>query len=277
MSNLTAPAWVDAHAHICSAEMPLNDHELASEAFQKGCRGLVEVATDLVSLERAMFLQKQFPWVAVSAAVTPHEADTFDPAVLTEVEQLARAGDLQAVGETGLDYFHWAHTAERQKRVAARQLELAAEANLPLVIHCRDAFEDFFALLNHHYSRQGSWLPGMLHCFTGSAAEADKLVDHGWYVSISGVVTYKKSEELRDIVTRIPLERLLVETDAPWLAPQTFRGKVNRPALILETYQILADLKKVPMHVLQKQVMTNLQRLIPFKGWVGESPGCETP
>jgi TatD DNase family protein len=272
-----AHAWVDAHAHICSSEMPLDPRMVADEAYENGCRGLVEVATDLPSLEKALLLQRQFPWIAIAAAVTPHEAEHYDPAFLDQITRLAGSSSLQAIGETGLDYWHRSHTEKQQKQIAAVQMELAAQSQLPLVIHCRDAFDDFFALLDHHYARGGRWLPGMLHCFTGTASEAERLLAQGWMISISGVVTYKKSEDLRRIVAQIPAKQLLVETDAPWLAPQSCRGKVNRPSLILETYEQVALLQGLTIAELKQQVLQNLQTLFHFKGWSEASPGYKNP
>jgi TatD DNase family protein len=259
--------WIDAHAHITSDDMPLQAVDLMREAAAAGCVGLVEVATDAASLQRAWALQRACPVVAVAAAVTPHEAASFDPAFVELIDHAVREGKIQAVGETGLDYFHWKETERVQKIECARQLELAAISGLPVIIHCRDAFEDFFALLDHHYSQSGRWLPGMLHCFTGNRQEALVLIEKGWMVSISGVVTYKKSEELRQIVPLIPDQQLLIETDAPWLAPQSQRGKTNRPVGLLETAEMIARLRQQPVEQVLRLAADNARRLIPFKGW----------
>jgi TatD DNase family protein len=268
--------WVDAHAHIVSAEMPLAASDLMAEAVAMGCTALVEVATDLSSLQRALELQQRFPMVAVAAAVTPHDAGEFDPLFLESIESLSQSGRLQAIGETGLDYFHWRDTERAQKRLCAQQMELAAERGLPLVIHCREAFDDFFSLLDQHYARAGRWLPGMLHCFTGTRAEAQRLLDQGWLLSFSGVLSYKKSHELREIAREAPLSQILIETDAPWLAPQSRRGQTNRPLWILETAEVLAQLKGLPVDEVWQAVQHNLRRLIPFTGWEDRCKARET-
>lgn len=268
--------WIDAHAHLTSDEMPLQPTDLMIEAAERGCVGLVEVATDMASFERAWDLQRAFPFVAVAAAVTPHEAAAFDPAFAERIALSVQQGLLQAVGETGLDYLHWRGTERAQKIQCARQLELAAGSGLPVIIHCRDAFEDFFSLLDQHYSQRGSWLPGMLHCFTGTQQEAVTLIEKGWMVSISGVVTYKKSEDLRRIVPLIPDQQLLIETDAPWLAPQSQRGKTNRPIGLLETAEKVAQLRQQPLEHVLRITADNVRRLIPFKGWAA-APLRETP
>lgn len=265
--------WIDAHAHLSVPEMTLPAVPLLQEAAARGCVGVVNVATDPTSFQLAQALQKEIPWAVVAAAVTPHEAGPASEAWLEQVIQAAHVGQLVAVGETGLDYFHWKETQPEQRSYLKRQLELAAELELPVVIHCRGegAFEDLFSMLDLHYARGGRWLPGMLHCFTGTAEEAERLVAQGWYVSISGIVTYPKSQSLRDIAAAIPLERLLLETDAPWLAPQSCRGKINRPDHLLETAQVVAVSRQTSRSDLMAAVTQNARRLFPQAPFGGTS------
>ena len=169
----------------------------------------------------------------------------------------ARNGDLVAVGETGLDY-HYTHSKrETQQQFLRRYLALALECNLPVIIHCREAFADLFAILDDAYGSS----KGVLHCFTGTCDEARAVIARGWCLSLSGIVTFKKSEQLRAVAKETPLTQLLIETDTPYLAPQSRRGQPNEPAYLEETAQMIADIKGIPLKEVAEQTRHNAEAL----------------
>lgn len=229
---------IDSHAHLSSEELFLSAEELISRAQKAGVQKIVNICTDELSLNKGLILQKKFPGIIyTTAATTPHdveaEGNSFFPLVEKNSDQLV------AIGETGLDYFYKHSPKEVQKAFLLRYFELALRVNLPLIFHCRDAFEDLFAMADQHYKSSKA----VLHCFTGSIEEARKVIDRGWMLSISGIVTFKKSEALREVARFVPLDHLLIETDAPYLAPQSHRGERNEPAYLVETAQCIAAAK----------------------------------
>ena len=172
----------------------------------------------------------------------------------------ARKGFLKAVGETGLDY-HYTHSArDIQRQFLRRYLQLALECDLPVIIHCREAFSDLFHVLDEDYVVNGKHASGVLHCFTGTMQEAEKVIERGWMLSLSGIVTFKKSTELQQVAREVPLEQLLIETDTPYLAPQKHRGKPNEPAFLVETAAFIAELKQIPIEELAKATSDNARR-----------------
>lgn len=195
-----------------------------------------------------------------AAALTPHDADTSNEPFFQEVVAAAHAGELIAVGETGLDYHAVKTDRAMQVEYLLRHFELAKETKLPLIFHCRDAFEDLFKWADAHYAG----LPAVLHCFTGSAQEAKEVIARGWCLSVSGIITFKNSGALRDAIAGLPLDRLLIETDAPFLAPQTRRGKRNEPAFIGETAATLGHLYGLTGVEMGKITAENAQRFFSF-------------
>lgn len=172
--------------------------------------------------------------------------------------EAAKAGSLCAIGETGLDY-HYQHSDRKiQQRFLVRYLQLAAELGLPVIFHCRDAFADLFRIVDAEYPEKG---PAILHCFTGTREEAIAVVERGWHLSMSGIVTFKKSEALRETLKEIPLKQLLLETDTPYLAPQSKRGLMNEPAYLLETASCVAAIKGIETQEVAKITRENAIRL----------------
>lgn len=244
----------DSHAHLTSSELYGEVEMVLKRAWQADVRQIVNICTDIESLERGITLVAKTPWIVNAAATHPHDVaakgeQDFDPIC-------NRVSFLKAIGETGLDY-HYDHSPrETQRTFLERYLRLAQEFKLPVIIHCREAFQDFFAI----FDKVGP-VPGVLHCFTGTAEEAQEVLKRNLYLSFSGIVTYKKSIELQKIAKSVPLDRLLIETDAPFLAPRTYRGKTNEPAFLVETAQFIAELRNIPYHELARATTANAQRL----------------
>ncbi len=247
---------IDSHAHLTSSVYPEVDL-LLSRAKVAGIEAIVNICTDPLTLERGVELRKRYPWIYNVAATTPHDVEKEGEACFGSIAGHARAGDLVAVGETGLDYHYEHSNREIQQLFLRRYLKLALECKLPVVIHCREAFTDLFAILDQEYA--GAL--GVLHCFTGTSSEAEQVIERGWYLSLSGIVTFKKSEELRQVALKVPLERLLIETDTPYLAPQSRRGKQNEPAFLLETAACIAQVRGIPVEEVAKATAANAKRL----------------
>ncbi len=227
----------DSHAHLSLLGDGMSS--ILERAKNANVTRIMNVAFDAASLEKGLFFQKEFSSLLLAAATTPHDVTSEQDSFFSIVKKAAQEGLLKAIGESGLEYFHSPETKKRQQEVFLQYAALALEENLPLIVHCRQAFPDLFTLLKE-FSLE---LQGVLHCFTGTYEDAIKLLDRGWYLSFTGIITYPKSVELQDIVKKIPLERMLVETDSPYLAPQTVRGKKNEPSFLPEIVSKVASIK----------------------------------
>jgi TatD DNase family protein len=253
--------FTDSHAHLTCDRLYPDLPVLLKRAKEAGVTAICNICTDLPTLERGLLLAEEYPWVFNVAATTPHDVEKEGEELFPIMAKSAREGKLVAVGETGLDYFYTHSDREIQKDFLRRYLHLALECQLPVVIHCRDAFSDFFEILDSEYSVEGKHGPGVLHCFTGTIAEAEEVVKRGWYLSLSGIMTFKKSEELREVAKLVPLDQLLIETDAPYLAPQKRRGKTNEPAFLPETAACLAAIHGISLEELASATADNANRL----------------
>lgn len=241
---------IDSHAHLSSAQILPEIDAVLQRAQEAGVSQIVNICTDKATLEKGLEIAKRFPWVFNTASTTPHDVEREGELYFPLMAEHARSGSLVAVGETGLDYYYEHSARDIQKQFFIKYLHLALETHLPVVIHCRDAFEDFFEILDVEYTDNGRHAPGVLHCFTGTLKEAEEVVERGWYLSLSGIVTFKKSEELREVAKMVPLDQLLIETDTPYLAPQSHRGKRNEPSYLPETAQLIADIKGISLEEL---------------------------
>lgn len=252
---------IDSHAHLTSPEMWEQIDAILLRAQAAGIVSIVNICTDIDTLLKGLELSQRYPWVHNVAATTPHDVEKEGEQVFSVMAEHARNGSLVGVGETGLDYYYQHSNRELQKQFLRRYLHLALECRLPVVIHCREAFSDFFEILDAEYRQDGKLATGVLHCFTGSLREAEEVIKRGWYLSLSGIATFKKSELLREIARMVPLEQLLIETDAPYLAPQSKRGQANEPAFLVETAQVIASVKNISLEELAKATYDNSCKL----------------
>ncbi len=260
----------DSHIHLSSPQFSDDEvFQLLQRAHGANLKAVMNVATDQTSWERSLSFSSQMDRIEglewyQAAATTPHEASYEDP-FFTTVEKAASQGLIQAIGETGLDYFYEHSPKETQRDLFIRYIELALRYSLPLIIHCRDAFSDFFSILKSEGQGKAR---GVLHCFTGTKEDARRLIDMGWFVSISGIATYSKStEELREVVRFLPSNQFLVETDAPYLAPHPKRGKKNEPQFLLHTIDCIAKLRGVSIDEVAQTTYENAKTLF---GEIGE-------
>lgn len=249
---------IDSHAHLTNPEFSEDIDTILQRSLESGVTKILNICTDADSLQKGLLLSQRYPWVYQSASTTPHDVDREGEELFPLMAYHARKGDLVAVGETGLDYHRHADSKAIQKVFFVKYLHLALECDLPVVIHCRDAFDDFFEIIDAEYVQPQK---GVLHCFTGTTRDAIRLVERGWYLSISGVVTFKKSAELRETIKEIPLEHLLIETDSPYLAPQSRRGKKNEPSFLPEIAQEIARIKGIPIEEVAQTSCKNTEQL----------------
>ncbi len=232
---------IDTHCHLTFEQYGGDVEQVVQRSIAAGVTGWITVGTDLADSRKAVELAKEFENMFAAVAIHPHEAHSADEGVLNELKGLAKNEKVVAIGETGLD-FHYDHsTPEQQQDCFKQHLEIAAELELPVIIHSREAFEDTLRILDEHASKKQSIV---FHCFSGSVEQAKIVLEKGWYISLTGVVTFKNANKTREVAKLVPLERLMLETDAPYMSPEPMRRqKVNEPALLVHTVKFLAELK----------------------------------
>ncbi len=254
--------FVDSHAHIDGEEYDADRDEMMKRAREAGVIAVLNVGTGdphSGTLERAVRVAEQYEGVYAAVGVHPHDARLFDDEAERRLGQLVRQSErVIAWGEIGLDY-HYDHSPrEVQREVFARQLRLAREARLPVIIHSREADEETVKILRDEWS--GSALGGVMHCFGGSVRMAESVLELGFMISFAGNVTFKKAEDLREAARIVPLERLFIETDCPYLTPVPFRGRRNEPARVVEVARCLADLHALDIQRLGRITAENFHR-----------------
>jgi TatD DNase family protein len=252
--------YIDSHAHLTDSEVIGQISEVLQRARDKRVDTVINICTDVQTLKDGIELAKQYPWIYNAAATTPHDVEKEGESFFPIVKAHALAGKLVAIGETGLDYFYEHSNRAVQQEFLKRYFELALEANLPIIFHCRDAFEDLFTLADRYYKNSAA----LLHCFTGTMEEAKEVLARGWMISFSGIVTFKKSEALREVIKHVPLDRFVVETDTPYLAPQSKRGQKNEPSFLPETVALIAQLKGVEESLVAKASSDNAIKFFSF-------------
>ena len=252
---------IDSHAHLDSPRYTGDRAEMLARAWQAGVGAVlaIGIGEGPAEMHRALEICREFnarpdsgsgiPRLYASAGVYPHNTAEIDDAVLARLDELLAEPETIACGEIGLDYYHEGAPHQTQRRELIRMLEVAAARQRPILIHCRpkdgrtDAWDDLFSILDAHWRQTG--LGGIMHCFGGGWEQARRSLDLGFLVSFAGNLTYPKAQPLRDVAAQVPLDRVLVETDAPWLAPAAHRGKRNEPAYVSLTAQTLAGLLAV--------------------------------
>jgi len=244
---------IDSHAHLTSSLIKDSVEAILQRAKASAVGAIINICTDEESLEKGLALAEHFDWVFNAAATTPHDVESWGEAFFPRVEASAQKGKLVAIGETGLDYFYEHASRALQKASMIQHLALAKKLHLPVVFHCRDAFEDLFAIADEHFKGGRA----LMHCFTGNEKEASAAIERGWSISFSGILTYKKSEELRKTAKQVPISHILLETDTPYLAPQSRRGSPNEPAYLVETAHKLAEIKKISFEEVAQQTSLN--------------------
>jgi len=258
--------FVDSHAHLDGKQFQADREQVITRAREAGVETIVAIGNGdgPGTLDCGIQLALKYDFIYATVGIHPHEAKLADEAALSEMEQLAKSPKVIAWGEIGLDYFYDHSPRDIQQQAFIRQMELARATNLPIVIHSRpsnnsdDAWEDCLNLINHHWRPSG--IGGILHCFTGNWSHASRALDMGFMISFAGNVTFPKAEQIRDAAKQVPLDRMLIETDCPYLAPVPHRGKRNEPAFVRETARQIAELRGLSIEEIGDQTSGNFYR-----------------
>jgi TatD DNase family protein len=259
---MNAPQLIDSHCHLNYDYLPKSSTDLVREARENGVEALVTVGTDLSSIALVQKISEEFEDVFHTIGVHPHEASTLSDSDMETLETAARHPKCRAIGEIGLDY-HYDHSPRNlQIQRLEQQLELALKLNQPVVIHSREGEDDLLTSLRHYASKVPSGsIPGVIHCFTGTLPFGKACLDLGFLVSFSGIITFKKAEDVRAAVAAFPLNRMLVETDSPYLAPIPYRGKKCEPSMVKLTAQKVAEIKGVSFEEVAQVTTANAKGL----------------
>jgi TatD DNase family protein len=253
---------VDSHCHLDRVDLaPFGGDfsRLLADTRNSGVSHMLCVSIDLESYPDMLALVDDHPEISISVGVHPCDRDRREPEV-AELIELARHPKNVAIGETGLDYFRTEGDLEWQRERFRRHIQAARGAGKPLIIHTREAREDTIRILQEEGADQ---VGGVMHCFTETWEMAQAAIDLGFYISFSGIVTFRNAAELREVAHRVPLERMLIETDSPYLAPVPHRGKPNRPAYVAHVAEAIASLRAIPLQELQQVTHDNFFRLFP--------------
>ena len=264
--------FVDSHAHIDGPEFDADREAVIQRASDARVQAILNIGTGdphSGALERAVELAEAHPHVFASVGTHPHDARLFDEKAEDRLKRLAKKSKrVVAWGEIGLDFHYDNSPRDKQEDAFRRQLTLARDAGLPVIIHTREAEKETIAILQSEW--KGANLPGVMHCFSGSDKLARQALDLGLSISFSGILTFKKAQELRDIAKQVPLKRLLIETDCPFLAPVPYRGKRNEPAYVVEVARCLAEIKNLSIDDIGRMTTANFCRV--FSVEVDSSP-----
>jgi len=252
---------IDSHEHIDFPQFADDRDAMLERACAAGVNMLLAIGTGPgpEKLDSAIPSAEQHDWIYATVGIHPHEAKEVTQQHLDDLAKLAKHPKVIAWGEIGLDYFYDHSPRETQHKVFRDQMELAAHAKLPIIIHCRDAWTDCLNLLEEHWKPTG--MGGILHCFTSTLEDARRGMDMGFLISFAGNSTYPKAQNLRDVAKALPLEKILIETDSPYLAPQPYRGKRNEPAYVAEVARTLASVRDLSPDEMAAATSDNFRRL----------------
>jgi TatD DNase family protein len=261
---------VDSHCHLDDPQFKDDRAAVIQRAREAGLKYLLSIGTGAgpPDLSVALRQAEQHDFVYATAGVHPNDAAKIKDGTFKDLAGLLQHPKVIAVGEIGLDY-HWDVPKQVQMTAFIQQLEIAAAAGMPVVIHTRDAWADTLDVLRTHWASKG--LAGIMHCFTGDAAHARECLDMGFYLAFGGVATYPKAAEVIEAARVTPPDRLLLETDAPYLAPVPFRGKRNEPAYVLNIARFLAQALEQDLETLASATTVNFERLFGFTSYTGVS------
>lgn len=252
----------DTHAHYDDEKFDLDRDETIKRAHENGVAYIINAGSDLKSSKRSVELAAMYDFVYAAVGIHPQEADIADEQALELLRKLCGSPKVVAIGEIGLDYYYDTVPKEVQKKIFIRQIHLARELGLPIVVHDRDAHEDS---LNIVKGEKAGEVGGVFHCYSGSTEMARKLLNNNFYLSFGGVVTFKNARKVVEAVRYVPLDRLLIETDSPYLSPEPFRGKRNESAYVRYVAEKIAEIKGISYEEVASVTLNNAKRLFNIK------------
>ncbi len=260
---------IDSHAHVQARQFAGDRAEVIASALREGVERLIAPGTDAESNREAVALAAAYPGQIYAAVGThPHDASTLSGEALEEQRRLASAPGVVAIGEIGLDFYRNLSPRDAQIEALVAQFALARELDLPVILHNRESHTEMLAALREH----GAGLRGVFHCFIGDQAMARDALDLGFYLSFAGPVTYPKNTELAEVAAWAPLDRMLVETDCPYLAPQPVRGKRNEPRFVAYTARHIAELRGLPFEEFATATTRNVVTLFALPPHAADAP-----
>ena len=254
--------FVDTHVHLHFPEFDSDRGEIIDRARHSGVRYFINIGTDLESSRKSIAIAEQYDFVYATVGIHPHDVKDATPEDMCQLAGLAKHQKVVAIGEVGLDFFRNLSPEDVQRKLIVQFFEMAKQANLPLVLHIREAYEPMIELLKEHFKPP---VRAVSHCFSGTREMMEPLLALGLFISFAGSVTYKKNDGLREAAKACPEDRILIETDAPFLAPQTHRGKRNESAFMAETARFVAELRGISAEKLGEATSRNAETLFGRK------------
>lgn len=252
---------IDSHAHLDDNKYDQDRESMLQRAQESGVKQIINVGYDLASSRRSVDLAEKYDFIFAAVGIHPHDAQGADEATWVEIKKLAAHPKVVALGEMGLDYFRNLSPKETQRKVFRSQLNLAKEMNKPIIVHDREAHGEIMEMLKKEKDPETI---GVLHCFSGSWEMAQECIKMGFYISMAGPVTFQNAPNLHEIAVKVPLDRLLVETDSPYLAPSPFRGKRNESAHVRLIAEKIASLRQISLEELAGATSSNTKKLFGF-------------
>jgi len=261
MSNLE---FCDSHCHLNYDYAPLTHSDLVSQASELGIKNMVTVGVDIKTIHELETITQLYPNVYHTVGLHPHDTVDWKPEDADALRLATKNQKCRAIGEIGLDYYYDHSSPEIQKNILEAQLEIALDLNLPIVVHSRDAEDDLLPALTR-YAKKAKTVEtrgavGAIHCFTGTKKFGHACLDLGFLISFSGILTFKNAQDLRESAREFPLDRLMVETDSPYLAPIPYRGKKCEPKMVIHTAEKLSEIKSVPLSEVAKYTTQNAKK-----------------
>ncbi|MCP2519401.1 TatD family hydrolase [Candidatus Aminicenantes bacterium AC-335-A11] len=250
---------VDSHAHLDSKEFEIDIDTVINRAFKSGIEYIVTIGdlSDEISVEKTLKLSEKYGKIYFTLGLHPHQANKFTNEIEKKILKFVKHEKILAIGEIGLDFHYNFSSPKEQIKAFECQIEIAENLKFPIIIHSRNAGEKIYEIIREKNFSQG----GILHCFTESEEIARKMIDLNFLISVSGIITFPKAENLRKVIRNLPVDKLLIETDCPYLSPVPYRGKRNEPAFVIETLKKLAEIKEINVEELSEIILNNFIKL----------------
>ncbi len=248
----------DTHAHYDDEKFALDRYDVIEKAYRSGVSYIINAATDIKSCEESLAFARKYEYVYVAVGIHPHEVGKVDENTLSIIAQLAKEDKVVAIGEIGLDYYYDTAPREIQKHWFAQQINLARDLKLPIIVHDRDAHQDSMNIIKDNKANE---VGGVFHCYSGSVEMAKELLNYNFYISVGGALTFKNAKKLVEVVRWIPMDRLLIETDCPYLTPEPHRGKRNDSSYVRFVAEKVAQIKQLSFEEVAEVTLGNAKKL----------------